>query len=490
MKLQFVDRGGLAARMMLGFVIASAITLSVGVVGTWQVQRGGSITAQLYEDHFQSVLELKEAEVQLLLAMGGQKNALVAFTPEQRKANLEAMMQAQATIDGLVEGLRKRASTPLRAEMADAIIARLREYREANGRVVEKLNADQAEDAFKLSNGQATDAFVKARSALNLLVQNQMEGAVEGYRSSKDGVNRSRFMLIGLALLCACAAMAVGFICMRGVMTSIVDTVSNVSHIAKRLGRTATETRSSSTTLAASASRQAASLEETSSASEEIHAITKGNADTSRNAVKLTLRVSERIRETSKVVEGMRTCMAQICAASDQICKIIKVIDEIAFQTNILALNAAVEAARAGEAGLGFMVVAEEVRNLAHRSAQAAKETATMIEDSIEKAHSGSERMNAMVGEFSGITADSAEVERLLASMNEALSQQFDGISSVTTAISRMQQTTQDTAAGAEVGARTSVDLERESNELTEMVDRLRRVVGNARFETPQLARR
>ncbi|MCX6596083.1 MAG: methyl-accepting chemotaxis protein [Acidobacteria bacterium] len=478
----FLSKGGLSARMMVGFVLASIITLSVGVVGIWQVQRGGEITKDLYEDQFQGVLQLKQAEVQLLLALGGQKNALGSFTPEQRKTHLDTMAHAEKTIDGILQNLNQHPGSPQRKSLLADISKNWRVFRSANQLVAQKLTADQVEEAFKLSNGDATAAFTQTQQALDRLVQSQMASATSGYQQSQENAQQAAFILIGLSLLCAAAGMAVGYYIMRGVMVSIVHSVTQVGDIANRLAATASDTRTTSEALAAAASSQSASLERTSSSSEEISAITRQNADASQSAVNLTLRVSRQILDTSRTLDDMMTCMKQITTSSNQISKVIKAIDEIAFQTNILALNAAIEAARAGEAGMGFAVVADEVRNLAHRSAEAARETTTMIEDSISKARSGSEKMDAVSKEFGGIKVDATQVEKLLQSMSEALRQQSQGIAEVASAVAQMGSVTQQTTYHADSGARTSSELAHESEELTEMVDSLRDVIGQSRF--------
>src|SRR5207302_988806 len=160
----------------------------------------------------------------------------------------------------------------------------------------------------------------------------------------------------------------------------------------------------SSQALAQGASEQAASLEETSASSQEINSTTQRNAENSRTAAGLTAQVDEQVKSANQTLAQMLSAMGEISGSSQKISKIIRVIDEIAFQTNILALNAAVEAARAGEAGLGFAVVADEVRNLAQRSAQAAKDTAALIEDSILKSGEGSKKLGEVAGSIRAIT--------------------------------------------------------------------------------------
>jgi methyl-accepting chemotaxis protein/methyl-accepting chemotaxis protein-1 (serine sensor receptor) len=169
--------------------------------------------------------------------------------------------------------------------------------------------------------------------------------------------------------------------------------------------------------------------------------------------------------------------MDGINASSQKISKIIKVIDEIAFQTNILALNAAVEAARAGEAGMGFAVVADEVRNLAQRCAQAAKDTADLIEDSIQRSNGGKAKVDQVAIAVRAITAESGKIKVLVDEINLGSVEQSRGIEQISRAITQMEQVTQSSAAGAEEGAAAAEQLNAQAETMKDIVGRLRIMV-------------
>jgi hemerythrin-like metal-binding protein len=190
------------------------------------------------------------------------------------------------------------------------------------------------------------------------------------------------------------------------------------------------------------------------------------------------LEASRRIEEANVNLEQMMGSMNEINASSSKISKIIKVIDEIAFQTNILALNAAVEAARAGEAGLGFAVVADEVRSLAQRSAQAAKDTSGLIEESIAKSNDGKAKLNQVAGAVRSITESANRVKCLVDQVKLGSEQQAQGIDQVAAAITSMENVTQTTAASAEASASASEELTAQVESLAGIVDGLMHLVG------------
>jgi methyl-accepting chemotaxis protein/methyl-accepting chemotaxis protein-1 (serine sensor receptor) len=179
--------------------------------------------------------------------------------------------------------------------------------------------------------------------------------------------------------------------------------------------------------------------------------------------------------------------MSEITAQSDKISRIIKVIEEIAFQTNILALNAAVEAARAGAAGMGFAVVADEVRNLAQRSSQAARDTSALIQESISKSHEGKVKVDSVTQSFQRITTDVEQMSVLVAEVSKGSGEQRKGVEQVARALTEIEQVTQRTAADAEESAAAAEELNAQATAMRGVVTRLRALVDDsqaARLET------
>ena len=214
------------------------------------------------------------------------------------------------------------------------------------------------------------------------------------------------------------------------------------------------------------------------------------NAENSKQSTELMGLVDERVGDANRALQEMIGAMDSIGASSGKIAKIIKAIDEIAFQTNILALNAAVEAARAGEAGAGFAVVADEVRNLAQRSAQAARDTATLIEESIAVSGSGTAKVGLVSAAIKAINDGAGKVRVLVDEVSAGSEEQARGIDQISHAIRQMEQVTQSSAAGSEEAAAAGEQLAAQAQQLTHVMQELRAMVMGGRVVSSAIPER
>ncbi len=286
--------------------------------------------------------------------------------------------------------------------------------------------------------------------------------------------------LIGLiAVIGIGAIIIVAWFSTRAITKPINRVIQGLARGAERVTSASEQVSASSQQSAEGASEQAASIEETSSSMEEMSSMTKQNADNANHADSLMKETKSVVNQANGSMSALTSSMTEISNASKQTSKIIKTIDEIAFQTNLLALNAAVEAARAGEAGAGFAVVADEVRSLAMRAADAARNTAGLIEETVKKVDEGAKLVKQSNDAFSGVAESSSKVSEIVAEIAAASNEQSQGIQQVNKAITEMDRVTQQNAANAEESASASEELNSQARELRGLVGELVTLVGN-----------
>jgi methyl-accepting chemotaxis protein len=327
--------------------------------------------------------------------------------------------------------------------------------------------------------GQADEPLGK------IILSFSAEGAAAAQRfiHTRDA---SRLITSIVSLLAVLMAMVIAFLLTRGITRPISATVLHLTGSSDLIAAAAGQVSTSSQSLAEGASAQAAALEESSASMEELTSMTRQNADNADQADALMRQSLTTITSTNAAMGEMDHSMAQIATASEQTFKIIKTIDEIAFQTNLLALNAAVEAARAGEAGAGFAVVADEVRNLAMRATEAAKNTAQLIEDTVQKVKSGKEIVAKVTEAFQEVSASSAKVGTLLGEISSASKEQALGIGRINSAITEMNSITQQNTASSEESAAAAEELNAQAASMIENVVTLRSLIDGQQGLRPQ----
>ncbi|MCD7896769.1 MAG: methyl-accepting chemotaxis protein [Planctomycetaceae bacterium] len=428
------------------------------------------------------------------------KNAAVRFTTDTnaavRKAHedemLEMFQDVQEQLDRIAKALpADQGGRDVAAILQDIqrtgmpIIEQIRPMvnRNTNGRAMEIFDTtgDVAEKEFTA----VIDNFVATTAS-----------SLESETSAGAALVRSvDIMMIAAGAIGILLGVGLSFLTVRGIITGLTRIIEGLGDASQQVLSASNQISDASQHLAEGSTEQAASLEETSSALEEMASMTRQNADNASKTNNTTKNNNKLIAVGADAVANMTEAMSSISASAEQISHIIKTIEDIAFQTNLLALNAAVEAARAGEAGKGFAVVADEVRNLAGRSAQAARDTTGLIQGTVENVRHGSEIVQDLSKSFKEIQEGSMEVGRLIAEITAATNEQAQGVDQVNTAVAQMDKVTQTNAATAEESASASEELTAQADNLNGMVRNLISLVegrggnGSARLQTKAPAR-
>lgn len=375
-----------------------------------------------------------------------------------------------------ITDLRPLLSTEASRQQLAMAEAGFKEWETLSMEVQRRLEAGELEQAQALNREKIKPLMAQAYKASESVLEVNM-GLM---RQRKIDGERQYQMLRGLLLGVLVVALGAGTIILwqiRGVVALLRNTVAELAQSGGRVSSTASQIASTSQSLSQGSSEQAASLEEVSASMEEMTAVTKRNMENAMDAAAMMKETVAKVNRSNEALQEMVVSMGAMKASSEKVGRINKTIDEIAFQTNILALNAAVEAARAGEAGQGFAVVADEVRSLAQRSAVAAKDTATLIEEAILNSNQSSATLDRVAVAIRDINDTAAQLRVLMEQVNEASRQQGQGINQVATAVTQVSQVTQQSAASAEESAAAAAELSSQSQVVSTMVRDLEALV-------------
>jgi len=435
----------LAIAWMVGTGAATFLLVRVGIISaTYNETFTKGMEQQDGARVMQVTFKKQVQEWKDILLRGHDPAALEKYT--------QAFHQQEEKVRGLANQLQRAAADPDTQSLLSDFARAHAHMSETYGRALSVFTAARGQNPYE------ADAMVKGQDRaptdlIDKIVARQVARVHDLMAAERDAVLRERRLVVMVLATGLLAVAAVSIAVVRRLNTSLRRTVLELTEGSHQVAAAASEVSNWGQAMAQATSEQAASLEETSASGVQITAMADQDADKSQRSAQLMDQVDGRVTEANQTLDQMITSMKEINASSEKISRIIKVIDEIAFQTNILALNAAVEAARAGEAGLGFAVVADEVRNLAQRSAQAAKDTAGLIEESIAHANAGSQKLERVAAAIRGITESTGEVKALARELNVDNEEQAHAISQISKALSQMDAATQNVAANAEKSA-------------------------------------
>lgn len=466
----------ISTKLITGFLSVAAITLGVGALGYHGLKRGLESEKAIIEKTTASrrAVDLaRRAQVNFKIQVQEWKNILLRGHREEEYNDHFAGFETRETAarKDLVE-LRRlaeviglstseiTAAVDTHAELGLKYRQALKSFRhdDPNSTAI----VDKLVDGIDRAPTKAIDAIV---SAINKFADEST--AAEETRALAQA-NSTKVAGAITALAGMLVSIALGVTLSLAVTRHIRKVCDNLFENADQVASTASQVSTASQAIAEGASEQAASLEETGASLEEMASMTQRNAESAQAAEKLAGEARAATEAGSRDVQQMTMAMDAVNTSSEEITKIIRAIDEIAFQTNILALNAAVEAARAGEAGAGFAVVADEVRSLAQKSAHAARETAGKIEDAHKKTQQGVQLCTRVAAGLQEIAGKVRAMDQLAAEIATASREQNQGISQINLAVNQLDKVTQSSAATAEETASASVQLNQQAAALKE----------------------
>jgi methyl-accepting chemotaxis protein/methyl-accepting chemotaxis protein-1 (serine sensor receptor) len=428
---------------------------------------------------------------QITIAIANMRSATRGVTLFTVEKNPDQVEKARSVFDSsagqIADAIQRMDAadlSPHDREAVGAIRTGLEQWRANFQEFAALCAAGKGEEAHQLTLQKTTpimDALQKSAIQLGQGNADRQKAATGVATGALDRIGETTKLFAGgFALLSALIGFGVYWI-VAGLFRALRGTAESLLVGAREVAGSGTELSSGSQSLAQGSSRQAACLDATSVSVGEIAGLTKQNAAMAQECAETMARAQEIGRGGLGAVAQLSETMNAMKASSDKISKVLSVIDGVAFQTNILALNAAVEAARAGEAGAGFAVVADEVRSLAQRSAQAAKDTAELVEGNDSKVHEAASRLEAVLGLLQQSAGIRGEVQRIAERLAESSEEQSKRIERVVGAIDEMRQVTQRSAAAAQHSSAAAAELNHHSAALEDIAGRLTAVIGGDR---------
>jgi len=499
-------------RLIATMALLSVLMIFIGTAGILALNDTNAVLKNVNENSMVSMKSIMDAQIQIDRARLSIDR--VALQPDAANA-ADTLVRAEGFLSASDKAWARYFALPFddgeqamangvdaarQALVKDGIRAAIKALRDKNQPEIDRLMLSEVTRLFRIY----TDSAEKLSSY-------QLESATRQYNDSQTAYHRNMLFSIGAIVVGLIAALISTVLLLRAVMTpltqalghfnaiaagkltntidatrkdemgalmrglatmqdSLADTVRGVRSGSDAIATASGEIAAGNLDMSRRTEQQAASLEETASSLEELTSTVRQNSENARQASQLVGSASQIAVKGGEIVERVVDTMASISQSSDKIADIIGVIDSIAFQTNILALNAAVEAARAGEQGRGFAVVATEVRNLAHRSASAAKDIKQLITDSVEQVYNGSTLVNEAGTTMQEIVASVRRVTQIMDEISAAGSEQEVGIEQINTAVAEMDVVTQQNAALVEEAAAASQSMQEQAAQLAAMV--------------------
>lgn len=471
-------------KLVLGFSTMILFMGVIGFTGYYSVNKSEHYLNDIFSVRLPSIDYLIEADRDLQQLLVAERSMIFANSKSDVfKAFVGEYEENLKQADERWEKYKTLTATPEEKAIIPKYETAREEWKTISRRVVDGRVADSRQGrrvALDLTLGIAKEKFEEMRNYIDELTGINLSIAQKAHDEANVTYQRALITQLSISGLGLILGIFLMWTINRGVTNPLKMVIEGLTEASDQVASGSHQVSFSSHQLAEGSSEQAASIEETSSSLEEMSSMTKQNADNAKQADNLMKEANQVVKKADDSMSELTYSMEEISKASEETSKIIKTIDEIAFQTNLLALNAAVEAARAGEAGAGFAVVADEVRNLAMRAADAARNTADLIEGTVKKVKDGGDLVATTNKAFTEVAESAAKVGELVGEIAAASKEQAEGIEQVNKAVVEMDKVVLQNAANAEESASASEEMNSQAAQMKNFVGNLISLVGSS----------
>ncbi len=482
--MRWISNLKIGARLALGFSIMILLMVIVSFFGYKSANNIQQNLDEIFTGRLPSIDYLIEADRDLQQLLVAERSMI--FSDTESEVFKQLVQEYETKLKESEERWEKyKALANTREEKA--IIPKYEKAREQWKTISRKLVDGRKEDtregrrlAIDLSLGAAKKGFEEMRGYLDELQKINLNIAQQAHQAASATYGTTVATLLTISGIGLFVGLFLIWTIGRGVTRPLNAVIQGLTEGAQQVSSASSQVSQASQQVARGSGEQASGIEETSSSLEEIASMTKQNASNAGEANGLMSEVGGLVNKGKESMDRLSGAIEEIKKSSDATSKIVKTIDEIAFQTNLLALNAAVEAARAGDAGKGFAVVAEEVRNLAQRAGEAARNTAALIEGSVKNADQGVSVASETAKALKEVTTSVQKVSELVSEIAAASREQAQGIEQVATAVAQMNQVTQANAANSEESASASEELNAQVEQVNSMIQELVAIAGKS----------